>query len=593
MSDRAAHCLVEEGLEHHKAGRLDAAERCYREALELDANDARATHLLGVICLQCGRYESALRHIERSIALDPTVAFYHSNLAEAFRGLSRLEEAIAACRRSLELDAGDPSAWNNLGIALAESGRYEEATAAWRRCNELAPDDGRYYTHLGISLHEQGRLAEAIACLERAIAASPQMEAPYAALLGSLKAHELTSPAVLYQQHLRFAARFAEPLKSAIRPHENRPDPDRVLRIGYVSPDFREHSVAWFLEPILEHHDRGRFHVCCYSNTRRRDDVTGRFVALADVFRDIVAMTDEQAAELIRADGIDILVDLAGHTAGGRWLIFARKPAPVQVSYLGDACTSGLSTMDYRITDGRADPPGMTERFHTERLARLPRPFLCYRPPATAPAVGALPADREGHITFGSFNQVPKLTPVVLDTWARILLAVPDARLLLKSQALGWGSVAERVVARFEVQGVPRSRLTLMGRQPRIEDHLAVYSRVDIALDSFPYNGTTTTCEALWMGVPVIALAGDSHISRVGVSILGGVGLEELIAATREDYARLAAQLAGDRQRLRRLRGDLRERLSRSPLLDGSGFARALEAEYRRMWRQWCAARHD
>jgi predicted O-linked N-acetylglucosamine transferase (SPINDLY family) len=363
------------------------------------------------------------------------------------------------------------------------------------------------------------------------------------------------------------------------------------LRVGYVSADFRQHSVAFFIEPVIEAHDRRGFEVICYSNVAWPDAVTMRMRKLADQWRDIARRCDEDVAEQIRRDGVDILVDLAGHTDGNRLLVFARKPAPVQVTYLGYPDTTGLRTMDYRLTDAYADPPGETEPYHSEELVRLARCFLCYRPATESPEVGELPALAAGTVTFGSFNSFAKVTEEVMGAWSRILLAVPESRLVLKAKGLGQAEARERAGEVFERHGIAPQRVEMTGQSESFVEHLRAYQCVDIALDTFPYNGTTTTCEALWMGVPVITLAGRSHVWRVGMSLLSNAGLPELIAATLDDYVAAAARLAGDVDGLRQMRRGLRQRLGASALTDAAGFTRRLEEAYRGIWANWCAGR--
>src|SRR5439155_7589787 len=372
--------------------------------------------------------------------------------------------------------------------------------------------------------------------------------------------------------------------------HTNDRDPDRRLRIGLLSPDFRTHSVAYFLEPILAAHERASFEFICYAELAHPDATSQRLQQQSEGWRSTAGVADAALAQQIRADAIDILIDLAGHTASTRIAVCAHQPAPVQMSYLGYPFSTGLETIDYRITDGYADPPGSSEQFYVERLLRLPRTAWCYRPPEPTPQVSESPSTRHGFVTFGSFNNLAKLSHGVLDTWSRVLEAVPNSRLILKSAGIGDPMTQTRVLESFAAHGVGAGRLLLKAYENSLFDHFARYNDIDIALDSFPYNGTTTTCEAMWMGVPVIGLAGEIHLSRVGVSLLSNVGLAELVAANREDYVRVASELAGDTTRLRTLRSELRPRMAGSPLRDESGFTRAFEAALRNAWHQWCDA---
>jgi predicted O-linked N-acetylglucosamine transferase (SPINDLY family) len=376
-------------------------------------------------------------------------------------------------------------------------------------------------------------------------------------------------------------------LAKFIQPHSNDRSRERRLRIGYVSSDFRQHSVGYFIEPVLAHHNHDRFEIFCYSNDIKEDEVTGRLQSYADHWRRLIGLSDEQAANQIRADRIDILIDLSGHTRGNRLLVFARKPVPVQVTWLGYPTTTGLSTMDYRLTDGFADPVGMTEHFHSEQLVRLPECFSCYQPPE-APEVSGLPAREKDYVTFGSFNNLAKINREVMAVWARILQAVPGSHLTLKNTGLGAGTVQQRVRETFMGLGVAPERLALLGNDPSSRAHLERYWNIDIGLDPFPYNGATTTCDALWMGVPLVALAGKTHAGRVGVSQLSNLELTELIGNTTEEYVAIATRLARDLERLSQLRAGLRARLAASPLTEAPRFTKNLEQAYLAMWKDWC-----
>jgi protein O-GlcNAc transferase len=353
------------------------------------------------------------------------------------------------------------------------------------------------------------------------------------------------------------------------------------LRIGYLSPDFCHHAVAYFFEPVLAAHDRARVEIFCYANVLTPDVVTQRLRALAEHWRDIAPLSDEQATQVIRADRLDLLVDMAGHTARHRLLVFARRAAPHQLTWLGYPNTTGLTTMDYRLTDSISDPLGTTDSLHTERLVRMPGPFSVYQPPDDAPPVGFLPAlALNAPITFGCFNNFAKITPEIIALWCRLLLVVPSARLMLKSRGLGDVDTARRIHELFAAGGVSPERVVLDGRELSVSAHLALYHQVDVALDAFPYNGATTTCEALWMGVPVVTLAGATHVSRVGASLLTHLGAQDWIATTSDDYLAIARRLVADLLALSRIRAGLRERMRVSALCDAVGFTRALETTY-------------
>jgi predicted O-linked N-acetylglucosamine transferase (SPINDLY family) len=395
----------------------------------------------------------------------------------------------------------------------------------------------------------------------------------------------------VFAEARRFAARQFGHLTGHAGVPDNAPDPDRPLRIGYVSGDFRSHSVAYYLLPLLEARDRDNYRILCFVNNPREDAVTDQFRALADDWISIRGLTDDQATDRVRAASVDVLVDLSGHTAANRLGVFARRAAPVQVSWLGYPNTTGLDSIDYRITDAIADPVGArADAGYAETLYRLPGCFLCYCEDARSGAVAPPPSARNGYATFGSFNTLAKITDEVVAVWARILHAVPDARLLLKSQSLDQDSSRHAVHARFAARDIGPERVELMGLVAK-EAHYQVYSRVDIALDTFPYNGTTTTCEALWMGVPVIGMQGHAHAGRVGATLLEHAGLGEFVTPDPAGYVALAQSLAADGERRAALRSSLRAHVGASPLMDKARFAARMEQAYRDMWRQWCASR--
>jgi predicted O-linked N-acetylglucosamine transferase (SPINDLY family) len=469
---------------------------------------------------------------------------------------------------------------------LEELGQLDRAVAAARRTIELNPGFAYGYCNLGTSMKHLGRLDEAIAAYRRALEIDPQNALARSDLVYAINFHPEHGPAEIFQEHLEWGRRQADPLTASSGPHGNDRTPQRRLRVGYVSAHFWAHAVNFFTEPVLAAHDHGAFEVFCYSNGSPLDETNARLKTCADHWRQIDELSDEQAAERVRGDAIDVLVDLSGHIAGNRLLVFARKPAPVQVTYIGYQNTTGMQAMDYRLTDAWADPPGTTEAFYTEKLVRLPRAFFCYRPSPDAPPVAPLPALANGYVTFGSFNNFAKVTPAVLTAWARILNAVAGSRLvILASDA---PSLVESVHRSFAEQSVEADRVRVVPRRPRSE-YLQLIGEVDVALDPFPMNGHTTTCDALWQGVPVVTLAGRMYAERFGSSAHVNLGLEELVAGSPEEYVEIAARLAGDRERLAGLRCELRGRMAASPLLDFAGFTRHLEAAYRQMWTRWCA----
>jgi predicted O-linked N-acetylglucosamine transferase (SPINDLY family) len=603
---------------YRKAVRPDDAIAAMREIVRMWPGDASAHADFGVILQENGHFAEAIDSFQRALQLNPSLAKVHSHLGMALRSKGRLDEAIAAIQQSIRLKNDDGDVHSNLSIVLRERGRFEESSAAALRATQLLPTNADTFNHLGnayrmcgmldeaavayqksISLdpagatamanlavvcRDEGRIGDAIALLDRAIALRPNEPTTYSNLLLISHYSADVTAQWIFDRHLDWARRFSEPLSKEAKPHDNERNPNRRLRIGYLSPDFHGHVVARFILPLIRNHDRGAFEVFCYSSVASPDAVTEQFRNLADVWRDVIGMSDEQTARQIREDRIDILIDLAGHTAGSRLLVLARKPAPIQVNYQGYADTTGMSAADYRLTDALADPPGQTEQYHTETLIRLESGAWCYEPDADAPPVASAPMERTKRITFGSFNLAAKLSEPTLSLWGQILQRVPDATLLLKARALAARSARDRVMRILAEQGVEADRIRLLGPVPTQVDHLRAYEQVDIALDPFPYHGTTTTCEALWMGVPVITLAGSTHVARVGVSLLNRIGLGELVAESPEQYVKIAADLAADFARVIHLRHGMRERMRQSPLMDGAFLARSIESAYRRIW---------
>ncbi|HOL69833.1 MAG TPA: tetratricopeptide repeat protein [Bryobacteraceae bacterium] len=567
------------GIALQMQGRFAEAIASYREALKRRPEYAEAHHNLATCYLSRNRLEEAIACAKEALRIHPRYAEAHNTLGHALVRAGWTGDAIASYRLALALKPGWPEALSNLASALIETNRLEQAVQAAREAAAADPKFFPAFSNLGAALYQQGRVEEAVQAFRQALALRPDFAPAHSNLLYCLNYDARWTPAEIFEEHRAWAAIHGRP---APRPGTG----GRALRrIGYVSPDFRKHSCAWFIEPVLRAHDREAFEIHLFSSGRP-DAATPRFQALACRWHDIRGLTDDEAAELVRRAQIDILVDLAGHTSGNRLPMFARRPAPVAVTWIGYPNTTGLEAIDYRLTDAWCDPPGTTEHLHTETLVRLPRGFLCYQPPANAPEPGPPPVLETGHITFGLFNALPKVRPAVVAAWAAILRRVPGSRLLLKSRALADEETRRRLLEMFAGQGIEEARIEIVGTTSSHARHLAFYSRVDIALDTFPYHGTTTTCEALWMGVPVVVLAGATHVSRVGVSLLEQVGLGELAAGNEAAYVERAAALAGNISKLKEIRAGLRGRMAASPLTDAAGFTRDLEAAYRRMWEE-------
>jgi protein O-GlcNAc transferase len=604
-------------------GRLDQAIDAYRQSAKLAPDVAPTQAALGEALLAAGRVEEAVETLTRASALQPRPETW-LNLGLALRHMGRLDEAVDALAACLKLNPNEPAAHANLGmifhqrqelaraaaaftkvteltptdaVAFMELGsvltdmyRLEESVRASRRAIELAPHTLGAQSNLAQTLTRQGRVRKAVEVARRAVALPPAIPAVHSNLLLELHYDHTATPQEIFAEHLRFAERFGPRPDSALpQEYPNDRFPDRRLRVGYVSPDFRSHPVAYFVEPLLAQHDPARVEVFCYAHDFRPDEVTQRLRELNVTWREIQDLDDSAAARLVRDDQIDVLVDLAGHTAHSRLLVLGERPAPVQVTYLGYPNTTGLREVDYRLTDAFADPPGEADALSVERLVRLPWSAWCYAPPGEAPGVNDdPPARRTGRVTFASFNAIPKINPPTIELWARLLHRVAGSRLLLKAVAFIDDATARRIAGEFAAHGIGADRLELRKPQSAMADHFASYHDVDVALDPSPYNGTTTTCEALWMGVPVVTIAGRTHASRVGVSMLSNVGLPELIAKSSDDFLDVASKLAGDLDRLAALRAGLRARMRASPLMEAQGFARDVEHAYRAMWKEWC-----
>ncbi|MBF0374726.1 MAG: hypothetical protein HQL39_15080, partial [Alphaproteobacteria bacterium] len=480
----------------------------------------------------------------------------------------------------------------NLGSLLRLIGYFRSAVDHLEAAARLNPNLLEVHVNLADAYKDHGLIKEAVPHYARAFALNPQHAESHSNLLLALNYTSGRTGLESLKAHKFWAQQHADKLLPAESSHHNDPNPNRKLRLGLVSSDLRRHSVGYFLEPLFEHLDRDAFEIFAYSNSGIEDEFTARFKALSTGWRSIIGVPNDEAARMIRDDGIDILMDATGHTGGNRLLVFAHKPAPVQFTWLGYPNTTGMAAMDFRITDAITDPIGASDPWYTERIVRLGRPFLCYRPPAEAiQPVAPPPAAETGTVTFGSFNNIAKLTPQVLTVWGRLLAAVPNGRLILKSRCFQDEETKGRFAGLIAQGGARPDQIVLFPHDESSKDHFAAYNRIDIGLDPFPYNGTTTTIEALWMGVPVVTLQGDQHAGRVGASILIHSGLGDLVTIDEASYIATAAALAGDPDRLADLRAGMRERLLRSPLLDEKGFAVSFGDAMRGMWKTWCHRR--
>ncbi len=583
----AAEPLLNLGNVAVKRNDLAAAQSLYEDALKLNAEFLPAYRELGRVLRARGQLDRACEMFQHAVARAPTDGELRFHLAATLQMKGDLAGATREYLALTQIEPANAQAHNALGAAYMLQAQYDLAEASLRRAAAIEPTMGAALDNLAHLSAERGHADRALAYYADAIKAAPQASGIYSNYLFTLNYLDDVVPAQLFEQHREWWTRFGSDDATGAN-HRNGRDPQRRLKIGYVSPDLRTHSVAFFIEPVLARHSRDEIEVYCYSNARA-DATTERLRAHAARWHDTSGWPTQKLYQQVVEDGIDILVDLAGHSGGNSLPLFARKPAPIQVTYLGYPNTTGLATMDYRLTDGWADPPGQTEHLHTEQLLRLDGGFLCYQPPEAPIPPDRADTQAAGEVSFGCFNTARKLSPRTVALWARILKQLPTARLLLKSHQLKSPEYRARVLQQFAEQGVASQQLDLLDYASTIHDHLAHYRRIDVALDTFPYTGTTTTCEALWMGVPVISLAGPTHVSRVGVSILNSVGLSELAVESEDAYVAKALELADDRALLARQRHELRRRVTESTLTDSAAFARKLEAAYRRMWQDWCA----
>lgn len=577
--DRARHLF--------RAGQLADADVACRAALQANSKDVDALALLARIQIEFGRPGVAAAFLNRAIALRPEDANLHYRLGIAAQARGDARAAESSLKRALELSPNTARYHYALGTLLLEQRQLAPATAFFRTAIELDPSFASAHVNLGIALLGQATTQEALAHLRQALSLKPDQPDVHSNVL---LMQQYDSSATRSQTRLaaeEWARRFAPSSDHGASPHDNNADPDRRLRIGYVSADFRQHSVAYLIEPILAAHDRTRVEIFCYSNNRIVDDITRRLQVVSDQFIEVDALSDSQLADRIRTDAIDILVDLSGHTGGNRLPVFAMEPAPVQATWLGYSGTTGLRQIDHIFVDAIVCPPGQEDEF-SERVVRLQPSYMTYQPDSSAPPVRPLKTVGVGEVTFASFNNAAKITAPLIRAWAAILHQMPRATLLLKSAHFDEPAVVERFVRLFEEEGVAASQLQFRGRTTRAE-LFELYGDVHVALDTFPYAGCLTSLEALWMGVPVVSLSGDRFVGRMGASIMNTLDLPELVATTPEDYVARAIGLGRDLERVSDLRSSLRGRMQRSPLCDAQMFTRGLEHAYRAMWHEWCA----
>lgn len=566
-----------------RLGLLDAALVSYRQAIAIAPDYAEAHSNLGSVLEQQGLSDEAIASYRRALAIDPGLCGTHTNLGNVLKSLGLLEEAVTSHRRAIALKPDYAEAHTNLGSALRELGRLDESAACYREALRFNPGLAEAHSNLGITLTALRQFDEAIARYERAMAIRPDHHRTLNNYLYTLLYHPRIKNPELFATYRRLVRDYGahENIGPGRVRRASPADPKR-LRVGYLSSDFHDHPLGHNVMPLIANHDHERFEIFCYAKLTRQDGITEQFRRHADHWRAIDGLTDAQAAERISDDGIHVMVYLGGHFDGNRPWVARHRPAPVQASLYGGT-TTALDEMDFWLTDKILHPDDTTEQF-SEKLFHLRQQFV-YPIPENAPVVSSLPADDNDFITFASFNKPSKMNDAVLDLWSRILLAVPDARLILKFRNhLETPSLSAEMLDRFARNGVSPERVSLVSSTDKFRDHLGLYHRADIALDTFPFAGATTTFQALWMGVPVVSLMGERFISRMGGSLSVHAGLDFLAADTPDAYVETAVVLAGDWPRLRELRSTLRQRIAASPLCDGPAFARNVEKAFRAMW---------
>jgi predicted O-linked N-acetylglucosamine transferase (SPINDLY family) len=584
------HQRLEQAIAHHQAGRLAEAEAGYRALVAENPRHAFARYHLGNILAAREQFDEAVHHLRQAAKLQPSAAAW-CQLGIVVHNIDAVQ-AAAAFERALAIDPCNAPAHSNLAVVLTDAGKLTRALAHHRAAIESAPGVPMAHSNYALTLMAAGDVDAALAAYQRAIELSPADPEPHGQLLLALNYHPRKSAADVFEAHRDWARRHADPITAAAgrRSFANDRDPDRPLRVGYVSGDFREHAVLHFFEPVLTRHRRGVVEPYCYSTNRAHDADASRLRAAAGSgWRDVAGRSDEQLAELIRADGIDVLVDLSGHTGQNRLMSLARRPAPVQVGWLGYPGYTGMTAIDFWMTDPLCDPPDESSSYPRERVVRLPDTFACYLPPPQAPPVAPQPARSRGHVTFGSFNILAKLNDDVLDAWAAVMHGVDGSRMVLGATALGDPEIQQSVAARFEQRGIARQRLTFHGRLP-VAQYLAAHADIDLLLDTFPFTGHTVSLHGLWMGCGLVTLRGDRHVARRGAAVLTLLGLEDWIADSTAQFLEVAKRAAQDLDRLEEVRRSLRDRMSRSPLMQYDRFVENLEDAYRQMWRRWCDA---
>ena len=575
------------GIALNRDGQSAKAESAFRRAIEIEPQYFDAYNNLGTGLYLQTRFDEAAAIFREAIAVAPKEISARNNLANVLAMQGKIEEAEHICREAIAIDNCHAISQVTLGGVLEAQGKFFEAEIAFRTALDLNPNMPAAWNNLGNLFRAHGRPVDAINAFRRAMALEPGNAMAHSNLLFSLALDPEVSPLSILAEARSWNKQHAQPRQKKDFRHANEPSKSRRLRVGYVSPDFHDHAVGRFLTPLYTEHDRRQVEIFSYADVARVDGQTSWYEQNSDQWCRTFGMADDQLAEQIRDDGIDVLIDVAGHTAGNRLLAFAERPAPVQVSWLGYGGSTGMDAIDWRITDRHVDP-AKHDAHYSEKLLHLPESLFCYAADDQPPVSNKAPVERNGFVTFGSLNNFSKINDRLLRCWANILTAVPDARMVIKGRGLADPWLRQRVLKIFADKNIAEERLDLFDHLANKQDHLSLFGKIDVMLDSFPYSGATTVCEALWMGVPTITIAGDRYVSRMATSILNTIGHDDLVAKDEQQYTDLASTLAKSPERIASYRRSLRQRAAASPLADQKRFVTAMEDDIRHVWCYWC-----
>ena len=571
-----------EALKLQKSGRLGDAEKTYREILEKNPNFVPALTNLGVLVRKRGKPHEAISFYERALAQNPHDANVYSNLGHALINLNQYPEALKNLQRAIEINPAMDMAYDNLAFLLNKLNRFREAQEAGEKAVRLNPANANAWNNLASSYQRQARIEEAIGAYRKAVEINPGFAGAHSNVLFCMLFSPRYTPKEIAQAHRLWAEQRGKNLPVQAESSLPRDPGKKPLRVGFVSPDLRIHPVGNFLAPLFRSRKKEDWEAICYSDVLIPDRMTDWFRSRADIWRHIAGFSNEEVGALISKDKIDILFDMAGHTGNNRLLLFAERSAPVQVTWMGYLHTTGLPTVDFLLAGKTCIPEG-EEQFYTEKILRMPDGLFCYDPPGFAPSVNPLPCKERGYVTFGSMNQLAKVRPEVIRLWSRLLLMVPNSRILFRARALNDKVGRDRLALQFAACGIPESRLEMLP-YASLAEYFQTYHQIDVHLDPFPYAGGTTTCDALWMGVPTVTLYGDRFCTRHSASHLRNAGLGELVANDLQEYLQISMGLANDQDRLSAMRASMREKISESPLLDAEKFADNFSKLLRIMW---------